>query len=105
MARTFAVTYSYSPDVTLQDTTRPAHLAHLHRLVDAGTLVASGPWGPDDARGGLLIFRADNRAAVQAIVDRDPFTVRGVVASSEIREWVPLLGSAAQALAAEKTAD
>jgi uncharacterized protein YciI len=105
MAKTFAVTYVYSSDVTLQDTTRPAHLVHLHRLADAGTLIASGPWGPDDARGGLLIFRADNRAAVQAIVDRDPFTVRGVVATSEIREWVPLLGSAARALAAEETAN
>lgn len=105
MARTFAVTYSYSPDVALQDATRPAHLAHLRRLVDAGTLVASGPWGPDDARGGLLIFRADTQVAVQTIVDRDPFTAQGVVATSEIREWVPLLGSAAQALAAEKVAD
>lgn len=105
MARTFAVTYSYSPDEALQDATRPAHLAHLRSLADAGTLIASGPWGPDDARGGLLIFRADNRAAVQAIVDRDPFTAQGVVATSEIREWVPLLGSAAQALAAEKAAD
>lgn len=99
MARTFAVTYSYGPDVVLQDAARPAHLAHLRRLVDAGTLIASGPWGPGDARGGLLIFRVDDQAAVRAIVDRDPFTTQGVVATSEIREWVPLLGPAVQALA------
>ena len=105
MARTFALIYFYSPDVALQDATRPAHLAHLRGLVDAGTLVASGPWGPDDARGGLLIFRVDDQAVVQAIVDRDPFITQGVVATSEIREWVPLLGTAAQALAAEKAAN
>ena len=93
--------YFYTPDVALQDATRPAHLAHLRGLVDAGKLVASGPWGPGDARGGLLIFRVDDRAAIQAIVDRDPFITQGVVASSEIREWVPLLGPAAQALAAD----
>ncbi len=101
MARTFVVMYLYSPDVALQDATRPAHLAHLRRLLDAGTLIASGPWGPGDARGGLLVFRAEDRAAVQAIVDVDPFTTEGVVATSEIREWMPLLGPAAQALAAE----
>lgn len=99
MAKTFAVIYFYSPDVALQDATRPAHLAHLRRLVDAGTLIASGPWGPDDARGGLLIFRVDDLAAIQAIVDVDPFITQGVVATSEIREWVPLLGPAVQALA------
>jgi uncharacterized protein YciI len=53
----------------------------------------------------LLIFRVDDQAAVQAIVDRDPFITQGVVATSEIREWVPLLGPAAQALTAEKTAN
>lgn len=101
MAKTFTVTYFYSPDVVLQDATRPAHLAHLRSLVDDGMLIASGPWGPDDARGGLLVFHANDRMAVQAIVDRDPFTTEGVVATCDIREWVPLLGPAAGSLSAE----
>lgn len=100
MNRIFAVLYTYTPEVALQDATRPAHLAHLRRLADTGTLVASGPWGPDDARGGLLLFRAEARAAVQAIVDRDPFVVAGVVGACAIREWRPLLGPAAEALSA-----
>lgn len=99
MTKAFAVMYSYSPDMALQDATRPSHLEHLRRLVDDGALVASGPWGPDDARGGLLVFHARDRAAVQAIVDSDPFVIQGVVASCDIREWVPLLGPAAGALA------
>ena len=99
MTKTFAVMYTYGPDVALQDAARPSHLEHLRRLVDVGVLVASGPWGPDDARGGLLIFRAEDRAAVRAIVDRDPFATQGVVATCEIREWVPLLGPAAGGLA------
>lgn len=100
MRKSFAVMYSYSADVALQDATRPLHLEHLRRLVDKGALVASGPWGPGDNRGGLLIFHANDRAAVQAIVDSDPFMTQGVVATCEIREWVPLLGPAAQALVA-----
>ena len=99
MTRTFAIMYSYTPDNARQDATRPAHLEHLRRLVDDGTLLASGPWGPDDDRGGLLVFHANDRAAVQAIVDRDPFITQGVVATSDIREWVPLLGPATEALA------
>lgn len=98
MAKTFAIMYFYTPDKARQDATRPAHLEHLRRLLDNGTLVASGPWGPDDARGGLLVFRADDRAAIQAIVDTDPFITEGVVATSDIREWVPLLGPATEAL-------
>lgn len=77
MAKPFAVIYSCSADVALQDATRPLHLEHLRRLIDDGTLVASGPWGQDDVRGGLLIFHAHDRAAVQAIVGSDPFMSRG----------------------------
>lgn len=101
MAGTFAVLYTYTTDAALQDAVRPAHLAHLRRLVDAGTLVASGPWDAEAVRGGLLVFRADDPATVQAIVDRDPFTTEGVVATCEIRAWRPLLGPAAGALAGE----
>jgi uncharacterized protein YciI len=102
MTRAFAVIYVYGPDVVLQDATRPAHLEHLHRLVDAGVLVASGPWGPADARGALLVFRANDRAAVQAIVDGAPFATAGVVAACDIREWVLLPGPAASVLAAAR---
>jgi uncharacterized protein YciI len=98
----FAVMYAYSPDVALQDATRPAHLEHLRRLVEDGAFVASGPWGPGDARGGLLVFHASDRVAVQAIVDSDPFVVQGVVARCDIREWVPLLGPAASLLASQR---
>ncbi|MGH8073321.1 MAG: YciI family protein [Lysobacter sp.] len=98
MTKTFAIMYFYTPDKARQDATRPAHLEHLRRLVDDGTLVAAGPWGPDDGRGGLLVFRANDRAAIQAIVDRDPFITQSVVATSDIREWVPLLGPAAEAI-------
>jgi uncharacterized protein YciI len=46
----------------------------------------------------LLIFRGEDKAAVQAIVDKDPFTTAGVVANAEIREWAPPLGPVAARL-------
>jgi uncharacterized protein YciI len=38
---------------------------------------------------------------VQGIVDKDPFTTAGVVASADIREWAPPLGPLAGALTGE----
>ncbi|WP_129667590.1 YciI family protein, partial [Phytoactinopolyspora endophytica] len=95
MAKTFALIYTYTEDVALQDANRDAHIDYLRGLVDDGVLLASGPWGQDDVRGGLLIYRAEDRAAVQSIVDDDPFMTNGVVAAAQIREWVPLLGPVA----------
>jgi uncharacterized protein YciI len=40
---------------------------------------------PQRHRGGLLIFCGEDKAAVQAFVDKDPFTTAGVVAGAEIR--------------------
>ncbi|MFC5950057.1 YciI family protein [Pseudonocardia lutea] len=98
MATTFAVLYTYTDDTALRDDTRPAHRDYLRGFVDDGTLLVAGAWAPGEAPGGLLIFRAEDRAAVQGIVDKDPFTTAGVVASADIREWAPPLGPLAGAL-------
>ncbi|MFR9806977.1 YciI family protein [Pseudonocardia sp. RS010] len=98
MATTFALIYTYTDDAELRDATRPAHRDFLRELVDDGTLLVAGAWAPGEAPGGLLVFRAEDKAAVQAIADKDPFTTAGVVASSDIREWVPPIGPAAGAL-------
>ncbi|MBC3191916.1 hypothetical protein H7X46_12665 [Pseudonocardia sp. C8] len=99
MATTFAVIYSYTDDTELRDATRPAHREYLGRFADDGSLLVAGAWAPSEAPGGLLVFRAEDKAAVQAIVDEDPFTTAGVVASADIREWIPPLGPLAGALA------
>ena len=46
----------------------------------------------------MTAVAACRRPRGQAIVDRDPFMTQDVVATSDIREWVPLLGPAAEAL-------
>jgi uncharacterized protein YciI len=92
MASTFAVIYSYTDDAALRDDTRPAHRDYLRGLADDGALLVAGAWAPTEAPGGLLVFRAEDKATVQAHVDEDPFTRAGVVANAEIREWAPPLG-------------
>lgn len=97
MTTTFAVMYTYTDDAELRDATRPAHRDYLREFADDGSLLVAGAWAPSEAPGGLLVFRAADKAAVQAIVDGDPYTTAGVVATAEIREWAPPLGPLAGA--------
>jgi uncharacterized protein YciI len=50
-------------------------------------LLASGPQNP--RTGGLLIGRAENRNAMKAFCDADPFSIEGV-AEYQIIEWAPV---------------
>jgi hypothetical protein len=73
----FAVTYRYSDDVTTRDNLRTEHRDYLRGLADQGLLLVSGPFGPDEAPGALLLFRAGDKANVDALVNNDPFTPVG----------------------------
>lgn len=84
----FVATYAYTPDTTTRDAVRPAHREWLASLGD--TLVLSGP---TDADGAVLVFEAADAAAVEGLLDADPFTVDGgVVASRTVVGWNPVLG-------------
>ena len=58
----------------------------------------SGPFGPDEPAGALLLFRADDKAHVDALVDKDPFTASGVIADAATAEWEPVIGPLLRAL-------
>ena len=88
----YAVTYRYSDDVATRDRVRPEHREYLRGLADRGLLLLSGPFGPDEPAGALLIFRAEDKAEVAALIEKDPFSVSGVITSSETVEWSPVLG-------------
>ena len=88
----FAVTYRYSDDVATRDDLRTEHRDYLRGLADQGLLLVSGPFGPDEAPGALLLFRADDKAHVDALVEKDPFTPSGVIAETDTTEWEPVIG-------------
>ena len=88
----FAVTYRYSDDVATRDALRTEHRDYLRGLADQGLLLVSGPFGPDEAPGALLLFRADDKAHVDALVEKDPFTPSGVIAQTDTTEWEPVIG-------------
>ena len=99
MAEIFTVEYSYPTDTTLQDEHRPAHLAYLRERLDHGELLLSGPWGEGEAPGGMLVYRVEDRARVDDIVDNDPFVVNDVVLDRRVHSWRPINGPASSAFA------
>ena len=88
----YAVTYRYSDDVAKRDRVRPEHREYLRGLADRGLLLLSGPHGPGEPPGALQLFRAADKAEVSTLIEKDPFTINGVISSSETVEWEPVIG-------------
>ncbi|WP_280306723.1 YciI family protein [Nocardia neocaledoniensis] len=88
----FAVHYTYT-EATAADraTHRPEHRAFLNALVDAGTVLTSGPY--PDGTGALLIFRAENAPALTALLAEDPFAKLGLIEAVRVVEWLPVMGA------------
>lgn len=72
--------------------TRPTHLDYLK---DAANLKLAGPLLDDEGNpnGSILIVEAEDKAAVQAWADNDPYTLAGVFESVEIHPWRVVIGS------------
>jgi len=72
--------------------TRPTHLDYLNgsKLVKAAGPLLDDAGGPI---GSLLIIEAEDKAAVQALLDNDPYTAAGVFESAEVHPWRVGVGS------------
>lgn len=94
----YAVNYHYDPTtVAEQDALRPEHRAYLGSLVQAGTLIASGPLVGASSPQALLIFRAESEQQVRDLLADDPFQKENHVAEWSVTEWLPVLGVFAEA--------
>ncbi|MFC8046614.1 YciI family protein [Nocardia sp. NPDC057353] len=89
---TFAVHYTYS-DATVpgRDVHRAEHRNWLGALVDAGTLLTSGPY--PDGSGALLLFRVDSEGELRDLLERDPFAREELIDAVRVVEWLPVLGA------------
>ena len=87
----FAVEYVYGPEAEAERVEhRPKHRQWLAAQAEADVVLASGPYA--DGAGALLIFSAENEAAVQELVSQDPMTVGGGVTGLKISGWNPVIG-------------
>ena len=67
-----------------------AHRDYLAEHYAAGDFIASGPQKP--RIGGVIMIKADNRAAVDTIISQDPFNINGI-ADYQIVEFSPTMFS------------
>jgi uncharacterized protein YciI len=84
------------PDsLSKRQSARPAHLARLQALQDAGCLVLAGPHpavdsdNPGEAgfTGSLIVAEFDNLAAAQQWADADPYLDAGVYATVTVKPF------------------
>ncbi|BBX06904.1 YciI family protein [Mycolicibacterium aichiense] len=71
------LTITYEKPLDVVDQTRPAHLAFLNDEIEAGRLLLAGRL--DTGTGGVLITADISTEDAQSIIDRDPYTLAGVV--------------------------
>ena len=70
--------------------TRDAHLAYLH---DSGIVRMAGPLIEQGQMcGSLLVVEADDLAAAQDWVAKDPYKAAGLFGSTEVVEWKKVIG-------------
>ncbi len=69
---------------------RDAHLTLAKDAYERGFLVMAGAFtDPPDTS--VLVFRADDRAEVEAFARNDPYVVNGVATKWTVREWMVVL--------------
>jgi uncharacterized protein len=86
----FILTYGYN-DTDQRAARREEHLAYLNKLGDEGSVVAAGPY--EDLTGGMIIFRAEDRDAAEALIGEDPYTKAEVTKDRWLRAWKMTVGS------------
>lgn len=65
-----------------------AHREYLAEHYAAGHIITSGPQTP--CVGGVIMIKADNRAAVDSIIAQDPFKINDI-ADYQIVEFTPTM--------------
>lgn len=86
-----AVEYTYHDRPELLSEHRPAHRAFLSSLLEAGSLIASGPLGTTGSSA-LIVLRADSPEEALDLLDIDPFHDAGAIKDRQAREWNVVLG-------------
>ncbi|TGD84858.1 GTP cyclohydrolase [Mycolicibacterium sp. CH28] len=71
------LTISYEKPIEVIDQTRPAHLAWLNDEVAAGRILLAGR--QESGAGGVLITGDITVEEAQDVIDRDPYTLAGIV--------------------------
>lgn len=91
--------YDRSDALPARSAARPAHLARLQELADAGRLLVAGPCpaidaadpGPAGFSGSVVIAHFDDLACAQAWAQADPYVAAGVYERVQVRPFKAVL--------------
>lgn len=84
----FIVILTYKKPLCEVDKYLQAHREYLAKHYAAGDFIASGPQTP--RVGGIILMKAANREAVDALIAQDPFHINGI-ADYQIVEFTPTM--------------
>lgn len=84
----FIAILTYKKPLSDVDRFLAAHREYLAEHYDVGDFIASGPQTP--RVGGVIMIKAENRAAVNAIIAKDPFNINGI-ADYQVLEFTPTM--------------
>ena len=65
---------------------RPEHFRHVHAAHEEGLLVMGGAYA-DPADGAAVVFKTDDRTAIERWVAADPYVINGLITDWRIRSW------------------
>ena len=84
----FIAILTYKKPLSEVDKFLAAHRGYLAEHYAAGNFITSGPQTP--RIGGVIMIKADNRAAVDSIIAQDPFNINEI-ADYQIVEFTPTM--------------
>lgn len=84
----YLVILTYKKPLSEVDRFLAAHREYLARHYAAGDFIASGPQTP--RVGGVIMMKATDRAAIDAIIAQDPFNINGI-ADYQVVEFTPTM--------------
>ncbi len=84
----FIAILTYKKPLSDVDRFLAAHREYLAEHYAVGDFIASGPQTP--RVGGVIMIKAEHRAAVDAIITKDPFNINGI-ADYQILEFTPTM--------------
>jgi uncharacterized protein len=88
----FILFYDYGPDyLPRREELRPAHFALVKDSMSRDEFQLGGAFA-DPIDGAAIIFKAADRAVVEAFVRADPYVLEGLVTDWRIREWTTVMG-------------
>lgn len=91
----FVVTYVH-PDEKRWQEHLENHLRWIHRRLDEGAIVASGPLQDVLDLSAIILLDARDRGHVDELLADDPFVLEGLVTELTIVRWDPRFGALSQ---------